>query len=151
MDPGKISEVITLTTLAYKQSQRALLVIIWILVVVVVVAYIFQIWIGVASINMLQTAQPSDSFKQNNTLYTQYKNVTIGNIVMSTLTLLVVFILLGIYYSWRRTGSRLYIILRDKPSASSSTFTSPAIESKQSEFQFNPKYKSIRAVSLDAQ
>jgi hypothetical protein len=107
-------EVVRVTTLSYRQSQRALIVVIWILVIVVVVAYIFEIWNGVASIRMLQNAQPSDSFIQNKSTYTQYKNVTIGNIVMSTVSLIVLFVLVGVFYSWKTTGNRLYIILNNK-------------------------------------
>lgn len=49
-------QIVKVATLGFRQSQRSLIGVLWLLVIIVVIAYTFQIWNGVASITMLQTA-----------------------------------------------------------------------------------------------
>lgn len=113
------------------QSKKALIIVLWILVLIVVVAYIFQILDGVAALRMLQTAQPSDSFKEDLGTYQYYKNVTIGSIVMSTLALLFLFVLVGAVYMYLFCQKRLFILFAPnmKSGSSQSSSASPTFVS----------------------
>lgn len=104
--------VLKSTSILYRQSRKTIVILLWLLLLVAITAYIFQIWNAVASINMLQTASPNDVFKENTNTYQQYKNLAIGSVVMSTLELLLFFILLGAFYTYFNSMKYMFLILK---------------------------------------
>jgi hypothetical protein len=117
-------EILPLVKKTFAQSSKTVLVVVWILVIVVIVAYIFQIMNAVYTINMLQTAQPNDSFKEDENTYQLYKNSAIGTITMSTMVLVVTFLLLGSYYTFRNSSFRLFQLVTLQQPGSSAVTTS---------------------------
>lgn len=105
-------DVLQESTNHFQHIRRFLLVFLWFLVIVAIIAYIFQIWNAVASIRMLQTSSPTDEFKANNATYQQYKNLAIGNVVMSTLEFITILILLGAIYSYANTTKRIFLLVK---------------------------------------
>ena len=106
------------TLLLYRQTRKTIIILIWLLIVILIIAFIFQIWNGYASINMLQTASPNDIFKENIQIYNQYQNVSIGSIVMSSLLFLTIIFLLASIWNYFRIMKKMFIILQEESNVS---------------------------------
>lgn len=99
------------SSLLFRKSQKTIVIFLWIVIIVSLVAYIFQIWNAVASIRMLQEASPSDTFKENTNIYHQYQSVAIGSVTMSTLQFLLIFFLVGAFYTYFRSMKHMFQVV----------------------------------------
>lgn len=123
----------------YRQYRKTVIVLLWLLLIVLIIAYIFQIWNGVASIRMLQTASPNDIFKENVNTYILYQNLSIGTIVMSTLLLITIFFLFGGVFAYFRSMRELFLIVESKQMG---TQYPSLIQVKKGEvFKYDPSLK----------
>ena len=109
------SQILKTTSLVYRQTRKIVMALLWLLVIVIIIGYIFAIWGSVAMINVLQTASPTDPFKENNSTNQLYKNLAIGTVVMSTIGLILVFFLVGAFYTYFNSMRRMFQVVKTSP------------------------------------
>ena len=95
-------------TMLYFQSKKTITYLLIIFIIVMVTMYIFVIWNSAATIDMLQTAAPTDPFKENNSTFQLYKNLAIGSVSTATLSLLLLIFLSGAVFVYFKCIQRMY-------------------------------------------